>query len=130
MTESGESVDRLQELVLTRLNDLGTKGRPLSARQAALRSAGGVSYDTLYSIANGRHTGRLRDDTARGLADALDVPVERVYAAAGVPRPQTRWQPHERFDRLTFEQRKLLESMAAALLEAEQRGYERGRSGR
>lgn len=123
-------MDRLRELVLTRLNDLGVKGRPMSARQAALRSAGGVSYDTLYAIANGRHTGRLRDDTARGLADALDVPVERVYEAAGVPRPQTRWQPHERFDRLTIEQRKLLESMGAALLEAEQRGYERGRSGR
>lgn len=123
-------MDRLQELVLTRLNDLGTAGRPMSARQAALRSAGGVSYDTLYQIANGKHTGRLRDDTARGLADALDVPVERVYEAAGVPRPQTRWQPHERFDRLTTEQRKLLESVGAALLEADRNGYERGRAER
>lgn len=123
-------MDRLQELVLTRLNDLGTRGRPMSARQAALRSRGSISYDTLYKIANGEHSGRLRDDTARGLAAALDVPIERVYDAAGAPRPLTRWQPPERFDRLTIEQRKALEDMAALLLAAEQRGYDRGRAER
>lgn len=111
----------LQDLVITRLAELG-----ISARTAAKRSRGGVSYDTLYAIARGEHSGQLADRTAQGIADALDVPLGQVYDAAGIPRRQTRWLPPERFDRLTSAQRKLLEEMAAALLDADRRGYERG----
>lgn len=126
VSEGGELVDQLQHLVLTRLAELGERGRPMSARRAAERSRGQVSYDTLYLIAKGQHSGRLTDRVAQGLADALGVPVDRVYDAAGQPRPQTRWQPPQRFDRLTLAQRQLLEDLASALLEADQRGYERG----
>jgi lambda repressor-like predicted transcriptional regulator len=119
----------LQDLVLARLRDLGTEDKPMSARRAAERSRGGVSYDTLYSIARGEHSGRLAPRTVQGIADALDVQPEQVYDAAGIPRPQARWLPPERLDRLTPAQRKLLEDMGAALLDADRRGYERGSRG-
>lgn len=118
--------DRLQHLVVTRLIELGTGGRPMSPRQAALRSRGGVSYDTLYRIVRGQHSGRLNDRVANGIAEALELPVAKVYAAVGTPRPQTRWLWPERFDRLSPYRRKLVEDIAGALLEAEQDGYERG----
>lgn len=127
MTESEEPVDQLQQLVLTRLAQLGEPGTPMSARAAARRSHGRVSYDTLYQIANGKHSGRLTDATAEGIAAALEVPVSDVYDAAGAPRPQGRWLLPERFDRLTIEQRRLVEEFCGALLDADARGYERGR---
>lgn len=127
MTDSGEPVDQLQHLVLYRLAELGTPGKPMSAREAARRSNGAVSYDTLYTIANGKHSGRLTDPVAEGIAAALDVPVSRVYDAAGAPRPQGRWVPPERLDRLSLEQRRQLEDLGAALLDADAKGYERGR---
>ena len=127
MTEGGEPVDQLQHLVLTRLAELGEPGKPMSARAAARRAHGAVSYDTLYQIANGRHTGRLTDPVAEGIAAALDVPVTRVYDAAGAPRPKGRWLLPERFDRLNTEQRRLVEDLCAALLKADADGYERSR---
>ena len=120
-------MDQLQHLVLTRLAELGERGKPMSARAAARRAHGAVSYDTLYQIANGRHTGRLTDPVAEGIAAALDVPVARVYDAAGVPRPQGRWLLPERFDRLNTEQRRLVEDLCAALLKADADGFERAR---
>lgn len=117
----------LQELVLSRLRELGTAERPMSARRAAERSRGGVSYDTLYAIARGEHSGRLNDRTVQGIADALDLTPGAIYDAAGLPRPQSRWLFPERFDRLDAAQRRLVEDIAAALLEADRRGYERGR---
>lgn len=120
-------MDQLRHLVLTRLAELGERGKPMSAREAAKRSDGAVSYDTLYKIVNGRHTGRLTDPVAEGVAKALDVPVSRVYDAAGAPRPQGRWLLPERFDRLTTEQRRLIEELCGAFLEADAKGYERGR---
>lgn len=128
MTERGEPVaDQLQHLVLTRLAELGTHGRPMSARAAAERSRGAVSYDTLYTIVNGKHTGRLTDRVVEGIAAALDVPVGQVYDAAGAPRPHGRWLLPERFDRLDRTQRRQIEELISALLEAEAKGYERGR---
>lgn len=127
MTGSGEPVDQLQHLVLTRLAELGERGKPMSARAAAKRSHGAVSYDTIYQIANGKHTGRLTDSVAEGIAAALEVPVARVYDAAGAPRPNGRWLLPERFDRLNTEQRRLVEELCAALLKADAVGYERAR---
>jgi hypothetical protein len=127
MTRSGEPVDQLQHLVLTRLAELGEPGKPMSARAAAKRSHGAVSYDTLYQIANGKHTGRLTDAAAEGIAAALEVPAARVYDAAGAPRPQGRWLLPERFDRLSIQQRRKFEELMNMVLDADAEGYERGR---
>lgn len=121
-----EPVNMLQQLVLTRLAELGDPGRPMSARQAAERARGLVSFHTIYSIANGEHSGRINDRTAEGLAAALDVPVARVYEVAGVPRPYGRWHWPDKFDRIRPEDRAIIEDLAESLLKAERRGYERG----
>ncbi|SNR32704.1 hypothetical protein [Blastococcus mobilis] len=130
MTDDGELVDQLQQLVLRRLAELGEPGRPMSARRAADRSRGLLSFHTLYAIARGEHSGRISDRVAEGLATALDVPVGEVYEAAGAPRPQTRWQLPPTFDRVPPEHRRVFEEAIALYLVAEQRGYERGRRDR
>lgn len=120
-------VDQLRFLILSRLAELGVPGEPMSAREAARRSNGLVSNDTLSKIVAGKHTGRISNRTAEGIAAGLDVPVHRVYDAAGAPRPQGRWILPDEFDRLTIEQRRLLEDVAGALLAADEAGYARGR---
>lgn len=129
MTESEPSMDPLRWLVITRLQELGTKDHPMSPRAAAERANGAISHSTLYNIAQGRHTGRITDKVARGLAAALDMPIERVYEAAGASQPQTRWTLPEKFDRVALEHRGMFEDLVAAFLEAERRGFERGRRG-
>lgn len=126
MTESREPVDKLQQLVLSRLAELGEGGRPMSPRRAAEHARGLVGFQTIYDIARGTHKGKISDRTAEGLAEALQVPVGRVYDAAGAPRPLGRWQPPAYFDRLDADQRRLVESFASALLGAYTRGYEHG----
>lgn len=113
----------LQALMLTRLAELGTPGNPLSIHEATRRADGLASYETMRKIADGRHSGRITDRTAQALERALQVPVQRVYDAAGQPRPLGRWQPPAKFDRLDLEQRRLVEEFARALLEA----YDKGR---
>lgn len=114
----------LSKLVLERLRELGDKTGPMGAREAARQADGLVSYETLRNLARGvRHTGRITDRTAEGLSRALQVPLERVYEAAGIPAPQGRWEMPRRFDRLNPTQRALVEDVAAALLEA----YDKGR---
>lgn len=128
MTGSDEEpVNRLQQLVLYRLAELGEPGRPLSARAAAAAARGLISHHTIYAIANGEHSGRITDRVAEGLAAALQVPVTRVYEAAGAPMPRGRWLWPEKFDRVAPEHRVIIEDLASALLEAERRGFERGR---
>jgi hypothetical protein len=122
VSESGRS-NGLQDLVLTRLRELGTEGEPMSALQAVAAADGLVSYESLRSIARGLHGGRLGARTAEGLAKALRVPIERVYAAAGVPAPSGPWDWPRKFERLSPRQRELVEQIAAALLES----YEQGR---
>lgn len=117
-----EPVNELQQLILRRLAELGDRNGPMSTRQAAERSGGHVSYETLRGIARGTHSGKIADKTAEGIARALEVPVAEVYGAARVPRPQSRWRWPERFDRLDAAQRRLVEEMAAALLEAYEKG--------
>lgn len=117
-----DPLERLQDLVLTRLRELGDETGPMSAREAARRSDSMVSYETLRNLARGvRHTGRVTDRVAEGLSRALQVPIARVYEAAGVPEPGDRWDWPERFSRLSPAQRALVEDVAAALLEAETR---------
>ena len=119
-----DPVERLSDLILKRLDELGDETGPMSAREAARRAEGLVSYETLRNLARGvRHTGRITDRVAEGLARALQVPVSRVYAAAGVQQPGQRWILPPKLDRLPTEQRRLIEDLASALLES----YERGR---
>lgn len=125
-TGNGDTVNQLQQLVLTRLAELGEPGRPMSGRAAAEKARGLVSFHTIIAIANGEHTGRITDRTAEGLAAALDVPVTRVYEAAGVPRPFGRWHWPEKFDRIRPEDRAIVEDLTSALLQAEERGFRRG----
>jgi len=112
----------LQQLVLARLIDLGDESGPLSIRAAAERSRGAVSHENLRKIARGTHSGRLNDRTAEGLAIALDLPIAEVYRAAKVPRPHTRWLWPERFDRLDAAERRVVEEVAATILEAREKG--------
>lgn len=115
--EVSEPVDQLSALVVSRLVELG-----LSARAAADRSRGRVSYSTLRNIARGTHGGRITDRVAEGISLALEVPLPRVYEAAKAPQPMSRWDWPERFDRLVPEERRLIEDMASALLRAYDRG--------
>jgi hypothetical protein len=120
-------VDNLQRLVLRRLDELGAFGEPMSAREAARRSQGKVSNDTLSKIAAGKHTGRITNRIAEGIAAALDVPASDVYDAAGAPRALGPWVLPEEFERITLERRTLIEDLCAALLAADAEGYDRGR---
>lgn len=120
---SSDPVERLQDLILTRLQQLGDKDGPLSAREAARRAEGLVSYETLRNLARGvRHTGRITPRVAEGISRALQVPVERVYRAAGVPQPGEGWDWPERFNQLNRAQRQVVEDVASALLEAMEKG--------
>lgn len=121
MAEGGY-MNELQDLVLRRLAELGDPGQPLSLRRAAERSRGLVSYEILRQIVRGEHSGNITDRTAEGIAQAIDVPARVVYAAARVARPVGRWQWPERFDRLTLPQRRIVEAVAAGLLEAYEEG--------
>lgn len=122
------SPSTLQQLVIRRLHELGDKTGPMSARAAAARSRGLVSYETLRLMARGDHSGRIEDKTAQGLSLALDVPLSVVYETVDVPQPTTRWTMPARFDRLTPAQRKIVESVAAAMLDAYDRGQQDARN--
>jgi hypothetical protein len=115
--EVSEPVDQLSRLVVSRLIELG-----ISARTAAERSRGRVSYSTIRNIARGTHGGRITDKVAEGISLALEVPLPRIYEAAKAPQPMSRWDWPSRFDRLVPEERRLIEDMAAALLRAYDRG--------
>jgi hypothetical protein len=116
-------VNELQELVLRRLAELGEPGAPMSVRAAAKRSRGLLNYEVLRVIARGEHSNRITDSTAEGIASALDVPLQDVYNAARVPRPTSRWNWPPRFDRLDAHERRVVEDVAAAILEAREKGF-------
>lgn len=122
VTEQGPP-ERLQALILRRLRELGGTDGPMSALEAVRRAGEPISYESVRYLARGQGRGKITDRTAEGLAKILEVPVGEVYTAAGIPTPGQRWKVPERFDRLTAYQRSLLEGMAAALLEA----YDKGR---
>lgn len=119
---SERNVNELQDLMLRRLAELGVPGSPMSIRQATERARGLVSYEILRKVARGEHSGRISDGTAEGIARAIDVPVQAVYDAARVPRPLSRWQWPARFDRLDQAQRRIVEDVAAGMLEAYEKG--------
>ena len=120
-SEDGGMMNELQDLVLTRMAALGGD-EPLSLRDVVRRSNGLVSIEPVRAIVRGTHSGRISDRTAQGLARALQVPLERIYDAAGLPSPGTRWEWPPRFDRLDAAERQLVEDVAAALLMAREKG--------
>ena len=122
MSSERGRVNLLQDLVLNRLAELGVPGAPMSIREAARRSGGRLNYETLRKISRAEHSGDITDQTAEGLSMALDVPISQIYAAARVPRPMSRWNWPAQFDRLTIEERRVVESVASALLRAREQG--------
>lgn len=117
-----DSMSRLGRLVRDRLAELGTGDQPLSYRAAAERSRSMVSHELIRQIANNKHTGRITDTTAEGLATALELPVSLIYLAAETPRPLSKWVWPERFDHLDESERRAVESFAAAILNAREKG--------
>lgn len=125
--EPQPSVDALRDFITARLAELGTEGKPMSAREATRRSGGLLSYETMrLLISPSRHRGKVTDRVAEGLSRALQVPVERIYRVAGIPPQGAPWEWPERFRRLIPAERREVEAFAAALLNA----YDRGRNDR
>src|SRR3954453_12708801 len=119
--ESGATmsdVSDLQQLVESRLRELGNARGPLSTRQAAARAGGKVSYETLRLIRTGRHSGSISQDVAEGLALALDVPLTRVLAVAGRRIPQGPFVLPKRAEALTKSERGVVLSVVDAILDA------------
>lgn len=109
-------MDELRDLVIRRLRELGTPGKPLGYKPAALKSGGKISHEMIRQIVLGNRPERMSDEKIEGLAEALSVHPNQVYEAAKAPRPGTRWRWPERFDRLPTEDRRDVESYAAKLL--------------
>lgn len=109
----------LQEMLVNRMSELD-----LSFRGAAARSGGLVSHGTLNNIALGRHSGNYDDDTLRGIALAVDVPLSRVRDAAGLDRQSpTEFRLPKKASRLTPAQRKAILTMVDALLGGDQANH-------
>ncbi|MFE6692052.1 hypothetical protein ACFVFQ_36990 [Streptomyces sp. NPDC057743] len=122
--------DDLQELVVARLAELGSRQRPLSFRAAAARSQGHVSHATIGRIARGQHTGVLEDETLDGLALALDLPRTHLEQAAGIfrERPAQPFTLPPRANLLSRSERDVVLSVVDAILAAGAGATRRSRS--
>lgn len=122
-------VRNLQQLVADRLAELGDRRGPLSARQAAARAKGKVSYETLRLILRGEHSGKLTDDVVDGLALALDVPRSRVLGAMGrqMHQPLPPFALPARADQLSRAQRKVVLGVIDAILDASEAAQDAAR---
>lgn len=76
----------LQLLLLQRAAELGEPGIPMSIRELVERSGGVLDYDRLRAIGRGERPGVLTVRQAAALADALEVPISEVEAAAIILR--------------------------------------------
>lgn len=113
-----EEVRDLQQLVQLRLKELGGQRGPMSARQAAARSAGRVSYETLRLLLRGQHSGSIERETAEGVALALDVSVETVLRLVGQRIPLGPFVLPKRADTLIPSERASVLSVVDAILDA------------
>lgn len=116
-------VEGLADLVTSRMIELGGKDGALSLRNVVERSGERFSPETLRRITRGEHQGNLTDRVAEGLAISLNLPLKKIYEAAGLPQPARRWDWPARFDRLSTGERQIVEDVARGFLAA----YERGR---
>jgi hypothetical protein len=116
--DATSSADNLQELVDRRLTELGSARGPMSTRQAAARSGGKVSYETLRLIKIGQHSGSISQEVAEGIAEALEVPVTDVLHLAGRRIPQGPFVLPRRAETLTKSERAVVLSVVDAILDA------------
>lgn len=116
-------VEGLAELITHRMYTLGGDEGPLSLRNVVQRSGDRMVVETLRRIVRGEHQGNISDRVAEGLSIALEVPITKIYEAAGLPQPSRRWDWPAKFDRLSMGERAIVEDVARGLLQA----YERGR---
>ncbi len=116
-----QHADDLQQLVEQRLRDLGGPTGPMSARRAAGRSSGLVSYETLRLLLRGQHSGSISRETAIGLAQALEVSLEQVLRLAGKRIPLGPFTLPERADTLIAAERAVVLSVVDAILDAARR---------
>jgi hypothetical protein len=117
-------VTPLQTLILNRLAELGTDGRPMTYREAAKRSGGTIASTTLWQVATGSRApvGRkYADTTLVGIANALDLPPSVVRRAAGEkPTRPSEFRLPARANKLSQEQRNVVLALVKALLDNQQ----------
>lgn len=113
-----EQPDPLRALLQARLDELG-----ISRREAGRRTDK-VGYETISRILRGATTAdQLTDRTIEGLAEALQLPVRKVYEAAHRDQPIP-WDWPDRFNVLTQTERRQIEAMAGLLAERHRPGRE------
>lgn len=105
-----------------RRNQLGSHGRPLSHRAAAVMAGNDGMYETFRLIANGKHSGRISEEVVAAFV-ALGIGEREVRRAAGhqmevVPGP---FALPDRANRLTLPQREVVVSVVDAILTAAER---------
>lgn len=127
-TQGDDTVDDvrdLQDLVTDALRALGTKGKPMTPRAASERVHGAVSAETIRLLANGTHSGDLKDDTIGHLVNALNIKRSDLLAALNRTHVSELgpWKPPAVADRMTRRQRKAVDSIIAAMVDpGEQEG--------
>lgn len=104
--------ESLAELIRRRLAELER-----SSRGAAELSHGLVSHFTLSRHAAGQ-TRKLTHRTAQGIALAIDVPLDVVMTAAGLPMTPGPFELPARADLLTSKERAAVIAVLDALLDA------------
>lgn len=92
----------------------------LTYREAAARSGGMVDHANLNKIATGKYHHKLTDDTLRGIALAIGVPLSRVRKeAATTPNepPLFEVPPEARY--LTLAQRRAVLAVISSMLSSQ-----------
>jgi hypothetical protein len=89
-------------------------------RNLARRTGGLVSVSTLNNIATGRHSGRLTDDSIRGIALAIGRPADDIARITGTELTDELppFVLPKRANRLTQPQRRVIVSVVDAILSA------------
>jgi hypothetical protein len=111
----------LEQLVTNRLAELGDDRGPLSFRRAAERSGGLVSHQMLQFIATGRGSEQYSERVLKGIALAIDVPLSKVQEAAAETPHMREFRLPEKSANLTAKDRRAVEAMVNALLDAHDR---------
>jgi hypothetical protein len=118
--------ETLQDLLERRLRELGQRrgrGESISLREAWQRlpedeeGERSPTYETFRRIRQAGHT-NIGDKTADALATMLDIPVEQVYAAAGIPPRLGRFELPSRADALSPGERSAVLGVVEAILDA------------